>query len=67
MSSNNLEYSTAAGTYCMTHDAKVKFYMPEFSSNNIISYHFHVDNNEGEPCIGYGIIINRDLMVQLGL
>ena len=41
--------------------------MPEFSSSKIISHRFHIDNNEGESGIGYGMIIGRNLMVQLGL
>ena len=67
MSSNNMKYSTAAGTYCTTHDFKVPVFMTEFSSSKIISHRFHVDNNEGEFGIGYGVIIGRDLIVQLGL
>ena len=58
MWSNKVEYSTAAGVYCTTHDVKVTFYMPEFSSRKIINNYFHVNN---------GIIIGRDMMVQLGL
>ena len=41
--------------------------MPDFSSREIISHRFQVDNNEGESGIGYEIIIGHDLMVQLGL
>ena len=41
--------------------------MPDFSSGNIIQHHFHVDNDIGKLGIGYGMIICRDLMVQLGL
>ena len=61
-SSNKVEYSTAAGLYCTAHDAKVPFCMPEFSSSMIILHHFHVDNNEGEGVILYGIIIGHNLM-----
>ena len=45
MRSNKVECSTAAGTYCTTHDAKLSFCMIEFSISNIVSYKFHVDNN----------------------
>ena len=62
-----VEYSTAVGTYCTTHDVKVPFYMPDVSSRKMILRLFHVDNNEGESCIGCDMIIGRDLMVQLGL
>ena len=62
MRSNKVEYSTAAGLYCTAHDAKVPFCMPEFSSSMIILHHFHVDNNEGEGVILYGIIIGHNLM-----
>ena len=41
--------------------------MPEFSRSNITVHRFHVDNNMGKSVIGYGIIIGRDLMLQLGL
>ena len=43
-----VEYSTAAGPYCTTHDGKVPFFMLEFSSSKIKFHCFHVDNNEGE-------------------
>ena len=65
--SNKVEYSTAAGLYCTTHDVKVHFCMPEFSSSKIINHCFHVNNNKGELVIGYDMIIVRDLMVQIGL
>ena len=41
-------------------------FIPYFSSSNIILHRFHVDNNEGKSGIVYGIIIVRNLMVQLG-
>ena len=67
MRSNKVEYSTATGLYCTTHDIKVDIFMLEFSISKITSHHFNVDNNEGELGIGYGMIIGRDLMVQLGI
>ena len=67
MRSNKVEYSTAAGLYCTTHDIKVPFGMPEFSSIKIINHRFNSNNNKGESGIGYNIITDRDLMVQLGL
>ena len=67
MRSNNVECSTDAGPYCTTHEIKVPFYMPEFSSRKIISYHFQVDKNKGESDIVYDMIIGRGLMVQLFL
>ena len=51
----------------MSHDVKVPFCIPEFSTRKIIEHRFHVDNNKGESGIGYEIIIGCDLMVQLGL
>ena len=51
--SNKVEYSTPTGPYCTMHDAKVSFFMTEFSSRNITSHRFHVDNNEGESGIVY--------------
>ena len=41
--------------------------MLKFSSSKIINNCFHVDNYEVESGIGYGMITDRDLMVQLGL
>ena len=45
ISSNKVEYSTAAEPYCTTHDFKVQFFMPGFNSINRILHHFHVDKN----------------------
>ena len=67
MQYNKVEYSTASGVYCTTHDVKVPFCMPEFSSNKIIYHCFHVDNDKRESGIGCDMIIGRDLMVHLGL
>ena len=67
MRPNKVKYSTAPGLYCTTHDVKVRFYHPYFSRIKIISHRFHVDNNEVESVIVYGMIIGSDLMVQLGL
>ena len=67
MCSNKVEYSTAAGVYCTTHDVKVPFCMPELSRSKIINHCFHVDNHKGKSGIGYDMIIDHDLMVQLGL
>ena len=64
---NKVEYSTPIGLYCTTHDVKVPFFIPYFSSSKIISHRFHVDKHDGESSIGYEIIIGRNLMVQLGL
>ena len=46
MQSNKVEYSTATDVYCTTHDVKVPFFMPEFSSSKIINRSFHVDNEK---------------------
>ena len=53
--------------YCVMHDVKVPFYMPDFSNSKIINHRFCVHNDKGELGIGYDMIIGRDLMVQLGL
>ena len=60
-------YSTSTGPHCTIHDVKVTFFMQEFSSGQITSYRFRVDNNEDESFIGYDMIVGHDLMVQLGL
>ena len=41
--------------------------MPEFSSSKIIFHRFHINNDKGEFGIGYDMIIDCDLMAQLGL
>ena len=41
--------------------------MPELTSSKIINHCFHVDNVKGESGIGNDMIVDRDLMVQLGL
>ena len=65
--SNKVEYSTVSELYCMTHDFKVPFFMPDLSIRKIIFHRFRVDNNEDDPGIGYYMIIGCDLIVQLGL
>ena len=67
MHSNKVEYIIAAGLYCMKHNVKVSFYMPEFYSKKVVMHLFHVDNNESYPGIIYDVIIRYDLMIQLGL
>ena len=67
MRSKNIEYSTVAEPYCTMYGVKVPFFIPEFSSSSIILHQFHIDNNRGENGIGYDMIIDRNLMVQLGL
>ena len=62
MQYNKVEYSTAAGVYCTTHDVKVTFCMPYFSSSKIINHQFHVDNDKGYLGIGYDMIIGSNLM-----
>ena len=59
MRSNNVEYGIAAGFYWMTHEVKVPFCMPQFSSSKIIKRRFHVNNHKGELGIGYDTIIGR--------
>ena len=44
MRSNRVEYSTAAGMYCTTHDVKVHFCILEFSGSKIINHRFHLIN-----------------------
>ena len=47
MRPNKVEYSIAAGVYCTTHDVKVPFCMPEFSSSKIINQCFNVNKDKG--------------------
>ena len=64
---NKVECSTPTGPYYTTHDVKVPFCMPEFSSRKIISHRFYVDKNKGKSGIDYNMTIGRVLMVQLQL
>ena len=61
-----VEYSTAAGLYCMMHDVEVPCCMSEFSSSKIIEHRPCVENDIGESGIGYDII-GCDLMIRLVL
>ena len=65
--SNKVDYMMESGVYCTTHDVKVTFCMPEFSSSKITNHHFHVNNDTGESGIVNEMIKGSDLMVQLGL
>ena len=65
--SNKLEYITDNGVYFLTHDIKVTFCMPEFYISKIFNHRFRVDKDKGKSGTGCGMIICRDLMVQLGL
>ena len=64
---NKVEFSTATGSYCKTHDIKVPFCIPGLSISKIILHRFNIIANEGKSGIGYYMIIGPDLMVQLGL
>ena len=61
--SKKVKYITSAVLYCMTHDVKVSFFMPEFSIRNIVLHHFYVDSDEYELFIGHDMVIGRDLVV----
>ena len=61
---NRDEYSIAVGPYSTARDDKVPFIMSEFSSRNIITHFFHVDNKELSYGIVYDMIMHRDLMVK---
>ena len=65
--SNKVEYSTAASTYKITHDLKVSFIMPYFSSRKTIIHCFNIENVRGGAGIGFGMIIGWYLMVKLCL
>ena len=67
MRSNKVEYSTATGLHCTTHNVKVTFFVLELSIRKIIEHRFHFNNDKVGSGVGYDMIIGRDLMVQLGL
>ena len=64
---NRVEYGTVSGTYCITHGLKVWFFVSELSIRNIIMHWFHVDNKDRKTSIFYDIIIDQELILQLGL
>ena len=41
--------------------------MTDLSISKIITHHYHVNGDESDKCIGYGMIIGCYLMVQLGM
>ena len=51
----------------MSHDVKVPLCIPEFSISKIINHRFHSERGKGQSSIGYDMIIDHDLMVELGL
>ena len=67
MQYNKVQYSTASGLYCTTHDVKVPPLMLDFSSINIINHCVYVKNDKFDSGISYDMIIFRDLMVELGM
>ena len=64
---NKVDYIKATGTYCTVNSDKVKLFMAEFSSGDIISHHFIINNNEGGMGIGYDMIVSQYLMVNTNL
>ena len=55
--SNNVDYSTADIPCRNTHDVKITFSMPEFSSRKIIIHDFHVDNTRVDKGIVFDMIV----------
>ena len=64
---NNIQYSTSTGTYYITHDTKVSFFMTEFYGRNIIKHSFYFDNKERDTGIYYDMIIFQSLMLKIGI
>ena len=55
------------GTYCTKHNVKEPFFMPVFSTRQIITHLLHVNKSKFNSGIGYYMIIGHDLVVKLGL
>ena len=62
-----VKYGTDADIYWTTHGEKVPFFIPKFSIIKIIPNQVPFDNNKVDTGIGYGIILGRELIVQLGM
>ena len=54
------------GMYFARHNINMPFFMPYFSRSNIITYHFHANEDESDTKISYEKIIGWYLMVNLG-
>ena len=46
---------------------KVSFSITEFSSRKVFTHHFHIHNKEGNFDISYGMIVDCEIVVKLGL
>ena len=64
---NKVEYSTAAGPYKTTNDAKVSFIISDFYRIKNTTHRLKINNTKGHASIGYAMIIGHELIVQFGL
>ena len=59
---NKVEYKTAAGPYKNTNYLKVPSIIPYFSSKDIITENFHIDNTLGDAGIRIDMIIGFEII-----
>ena len=62
-----VEWNTAAGTYCTTHDVKLLFSTKKLSISKLITPWFHIENEYGDTGIWYDTIIGWYMMIKFGM
>jgi hypothetical protein len=66
-SENPQQWMTKGGLFQTNGICPVKFYLPEFSTQECIKWNFHVDNSKHITKSRYDVILGRDLLEQLPL
>ena len=61
------QWMTKSGVFQTNGICPVKFYLPEFSTQECINWNFHVDNSKHITKNRYDVILGRDLLEQLPL
>ena len=58
------KFATGSGQLKTKYKADIKFTLPEFSNSKLITWNFHLTDNED---LGYDLILGRDIMLKLGI
>ncbi len=61
------QWMTKGGLFSTNGICPIKFYLPEFSTQECIKWNFHIDNSKQIVKSRYDMIIGRDLLEQLPL
>ena len=61
------QWMTKGGIFSTSGTCPVKFYLPEFSTQECIKWKFHVDNSVRTTNTRYDMILGRDILEQLPL